>query len=173
MSCNGMNNNSPQPHASWQTGASQYSDSGVPPPSFPPSSVSDTIVSGGAALYSNVTMHSALYLNQPMPSAAPQRGPDMHSPAAPQNQGFPTNQQQQFAQHSVAVMNLGSGGGGVPQFQDEGFAQAATSMDFEYHPELGETENPHYFHINHLLFNAHWHRLRREDGDPGYSSSFS
>ena len=148
MNCHGMNNNNPQPSTSWQNGMGQHPNGGLSP-SLALTSNSGAMSNGAAQYHSN---------NMSL----------LHSPVQ-QNPGFPV--QQQFSQHSPAIMNLNS------QFQQDpqgSFHEAATSMDFEYDPELGETENPHYFHINHVLFNAHCQRLRRDgypsDPDP---ASFS
>ena len=47
-------------------------------------------------------------------------------------------------------------------FQGVGGEMGVDGGGLSYDPELGERENPHYYHINHLLFMAHCQRSRRE-----------
>ena len=49
--------------------------------------------------------------------------------------------------------------------------QTGDENNMDYDPELSENENPFYFQVNHVLFDAHMERLRRENRPSESSSS--
>jgi hypothetical protein len=46
------------------------------------------------------------------------------------------------------------------ELEEPGCSNNDDSMDYD--PELDETENPYYYRVNNILFDAHIERLRRE-----------
>ncbi|KAK7111679.1 hypothetical protein V1264_011273 [Littorina saxatilis] len=156
----GMNNNS-QPSASWQDGMTQQPN-GLSSQDFLAASGSGALLNG-ASQYSPQVPHGSMYQGMP---GEPRNGfMSAHCPGP----GFPD--QQQFSQQGP-VMNIG------PHFAQDtrpGIPEEEAPDSMDYDPELDAGENPHYYNINNVLFNAHCQRMRREGFsiDPGDPGSFS
>ncbi|CAL1300165.1 unnamed protein product [Larinioides sclopetarius] len=49
----------------------------------------------------------------------------------------------------------------MPEMHRQNIATRDPSMSCNYSPELNAVENPHYYHMNEILYEAHIQRLQR------------
>ncbi|XP_076458076.1 uncharacterized protein LOC143291845 [Babylonia areolata] len=131
---------------------------------FPPPSLYSPHMGGGPS-----TSYFPPQLHQ---GPAPGFQPPSQSPQASQQQ-LPSNMFYHHSHHPSAPLSPPHQVNSSPEVPSSDHPQDDEHMgtDSDYDPELGETDNPHYYHINYLLFQAHCQRMRRggHSGSPTLS----
>ncbi|KAK7501295.1 hypothetical protein BaRGS_00007420 [Batillaria attramentaria] len=187
-----VNNNS-QPSTSWQSALPHHTEPagahgsgnlalghGFSPPYYPadPSSLSSSCNTCGILPQGARCPHMSLMspgAQQTLPQHNPANIPTQHqcsqygSAAMAMPHGFPQNSAAgMVSQHQF--QQFGAQESSVDPYPQYSAAVSGQVMDEDYDPELDESENPYYFHINEVLFNAHCERLRRTSSSAPESS---